>query len=400
MAKKQTASGGRSTSDQDNKRRKSSADQKPTRTTRKTSADSSPDPKKKPGSGKPESSRSPRATGTPASRKTNTPDNTPAHRSRSKTAASASKSGDKKALPRKSRAKSKPAKSRTPRATKRPEITKRISTTRRLGTTLTNVAKTVQDPAFWQGMVHKLPPWTDEVVAILLIVSGVVMFTALLNTASEAMLSVALSRILRQIFGYGAYLVALSVMAAGTIILLPKFGTTIVLGWTRLTALEIAFGSFTALLHLLANDPESRVLAREGKGGGFLGWALMQVGSGVLGHMLAIGLFVALLLAGLVMASGLRLRHALFGVYWLRGRLQRSITRLESIPLEPDYGPDTEGWSHNVPPEPDLYAGDYGEPPVDPEPRPSRRPSIVPRGDLPVVPPASSPPRSARRGTT
>jgi len=384
MAEKQTARGGRSTSDPKKTRRKSSAEQKPTRKTRKSSANNSPDAKKKSGGSAGKSTRT----------------------SRSKQSSPASKTSEQKKAPaRKTRSKSTPAKTRKPRATKRPEITKRVSTTERLGAAIHSAIKKVQDPAFWQGMAQKLPPWTDEVIAILLIVLGVVMFTALLNTASEAVLSVTLSRVLRQIFGYGAYLVALSVIATGTIILLPKFGIVIKLGWTRIAAIEIAFASFTALLHLLANDPESRVLAREGKGGGYLGWGLMQIGAGFLGHTLAIMFFAILMLAGLTLASGIRTRHVLLGVQWLRARLQRSITHLESQPPEADYGPGPDQSPYDSPSDPNPYGRGYVAPPEHPAPETPRRPSVVPRDDTtgsetPPESPSNNRAKRSKNGTS
>ncbi|MBN1566091.1 MAG: DNA translocase FtsK [Anaerolineae bacterium] len=200
--------------------------------------------------------------------------------------------------------------------------------------------KTAKDPAFWQRMIQKLPPWTDEVGAILLIVAGVVMLTALLNTTSEAALSITLSRGLRQLFGYGAYLVAVTVLGVGVWILLPKFGIVLRVGWTKIIAAETMFGALAALLHLLANDPELHALAREGKGGGFLGWVLMQMPYTLAGPTVAIVLFAAIFAAGLIIVTGLRLYHLTLGMGWLRARLQDSISRLDSMSFEPE--PDAD----------------------------------------------------------
>ena len=132
--------------------------------------------------------------------------------------------------------------------------------------------------------------------ALVLIVLGVVAITALLNTTSEARLSVTLSDNLRLAFGYGSYLVALSILGLGIIVLLPKFGITIRFSWARIIAIEIAFGAFEALLHLFANDPVPRALAADGGGGGYMGWALSAI-SNILGQFIAILLFTLLLLS-------------------------------------------------------------------------------------------------------
>ncbi|MBN1202611.1 MAG: DNA translocase FtsK [Anaerolineae bacterium] len=193
---------------------------------------------------------------------------------------------------------------------------------------------TLTDPDFWRQVQHQAPPWIDELGAILLIVLGVVSLTALFNTTSEAMLSVTLSRALRQAFGHGAYIVALSVLGAGIILLLPKFGITLRVGLVHVVGSEITFGAFEAMLHLFANDPEARALARSGGGGGYLGWALSQLTSG-LGHTLSILIFGILFVAGLVLITGLRREHLVLGVAWMNARLQNGITRLDSLSFEP-----------------------------------------------------------------
>jgi S-DNA-T family DNA segregation ATPase FtsK/SpoIIIE len=302
-----------------------------------------------------------------------------------------------------------PEKARVRKVTERPAIVKRPSLTERAGTwlkpRLQAIAQTLRDPAFWRGLAQKLPPWTDEVGAILLVVLGVVMLTALLNSTSEAMLAINLSHGLRQIFGYGAYGIALMMMASGVIVLLPKFGIVLRLGWVRITAIEVSFAAFTALLHLFANDPQPRVLAREGGGGGFLGWGLSETFS-IFGHTIAILFFILVLIGGLVTVTGLRLRHLVGISAWMRGRLQRSINHLDAMSFEQPYVPQDES-------EPDTYYPD-DDPPLSsaggssshnilpPASTPtSRRTSIVPRDDsgTPSDSAAGIKPPSPRRTT-
>ena len=244
-----------------------------------------------------------------------------------------------------SRSTTKKAAPTRPRQRVRPAIEKRVSLSERLSKQLKSISRTLQDPLFWEQVRNKLPPWADEVGALLLIVVGAVMFTALLNTTAEAGLAYNLSRILRQIFGYAAYLVSMAVVGAGVILLLPKFDITFQPGWTRIVAVEATFGAFTALLHLFANDPEGRALAREGNGGGYLGWALTLLTSS-LGHTISLLIFGAVFAGGLIVVSGLRLHHAMLGIMWLRARLQRSINRLDAmsfeIPDDPEYDPDDD----------------------------------------------------------
>lgn len=238
----------------------------------------------------------------------------------------------------------------------------------------------VTDPEFWRQAAQKLPPWIDELGAILLIVLGVVMLTALLNTTSETGLSASLRDLMRQVFGYGAHLVSLSVLAAGVIILLPKFGITPQLGWGRIVAVEVALGSFTALMHLLANDPEARALAREGNGGGYLGWALSELTGALLGRPLSILLWGGLFLGGAIFASGLRMRHVLLGIGWMHLRLRGSIEHLDAISFEDEIEP----YDGSLPPEETPPGDDFTAQTWEPtSPRPVTRRAPAPPADPP-----------------
>ncbi|WP_119072620.1 FtsK/SpoIIIE family DNA translocase [Aggregatilinea lenta] len=226
-------------------------------------------------------------------------------------------------------------KARSTRTSQRPPIAKRTNALQQIRSAFDRLRGTLTDPAFWQRQRDQLPPWTDEIAAILLIVLGVVILTALLNTTSQAALSRAISRLLRQIFGTGGYVIAAAVMAGGAIILLRKFGIVIRLGWTRIVALEMAFGSLQALLHLAANDPEPRALAGDGGGGGYVGWALSQLTAG-LGRGVSFLVFGLLLIASTIAVIGLRRKHVIAAAAWLSAQLERSLTRLdEIIPAEP-----------------------------------------------------------------
>ena len=297
---------------------------------------------------------------------------------------------DPKSAAKKSRAAAKPAEKppRARRTGERPIIARRPGLSKRAAEVLTAAGKTARDPAFWQAMAKKLPPWTDEVGALLLIVLGAVMLTALLNTTSEAALSINLRHLLRQLFGHGAYLVALGVAVGGVIALLPKFGITFHPGWVRTVAIEMAFGAFEAVLHLLANDPQARVLAQEGGGGGYLGWSLMALVS-PLGHILSILLFTLLLLGGLILAFGIRVRHIEQGIVWVKSYLQGSITRLDAMSFEPVEPPGDAPYSRPSGQTPDWDAADLDGNPTDApssfsgDPQRPVRPSIVPRKEPP-----------------
>jgi len=268
------------------------------------------------------------------------------------------------------------------RASQRPQIARRTSTAQRLRQWGATFYGALKNPETWRTARQKLPPWTDEVGAILLIVLGAVMLTALLNTTSEARASVMLSDGLRQLFGSMAYVAALGVLAAGIIILLPKFGIVVRIGWTRAIAIELAFGAACALLHLTADDPQPRILAWEGGGGGFVGWGLTEITS-VLGRFPSIALHAMVLGATAVYISGLRVRHLIAGVNWMAGTLHQGLVRVEALEIEPPPPahprPDASGGSPQAS-APDLPDRDLPRAPYS-------RPSIVPRAPRAEDPP-------------
>lgn len=336
MAKKQTATRGRSTSSDRNSKM---TDEKKTTTSKRASSSSKKStPAKKTRTASTAASTTSKKSATKksttmaksASSKTGS---SIARKSTSRSAKGRAKSGSTatKAKPRK-------------RVTKRPKIASQPGTRQRVMAAIRTGLNTVREPDFWQRQVAKLPPWTDEVGAILLIVLGVVMLTALLNTTSEAVLSVTISRVLRQLVGYGAYLIALGVVGVGVLILLPKFGFRIRVGWTKIIAIEVMFAAFTALLHLFANDPEAHALAREGDGGGYLGWALMTIPNELFSQTIAIFVFGAIFVAGVIVVTGLRLYHLTIVVDWLRDRLEDVMFRLNELSFERAYVADDEAY--------------------------------------------------------
>jgi len=154
-------------------------------------------------------------------------------------------------------------------------------------------------PEFWDNLLDSLPPWGDEIAAIILIVFGVVSFLSLLNVSSDATISNAWSMALTSLFGYGSAIVSFAIFGLGVIILLPKLGIVIRFPTRRILALEFAFLAALALLHLASGETELRSLARLGRGGGQVGWALSTlvstlVGPPIAGLIWAIVLFVAL----------------------------------------------------------------------------------------------------------
>lgn len=262
------------------------------------------------------------------------------------------KPAGKAPAPRQAAKQSPPRKSRPSaagRARVRPAIQKRASLMQQVRQWTGWIVARAADPGFWRGMARKLPPWVDELGALLLIVLGVVMLNALLNTSSEAPLAVTLSRVLRQLSGYAAYAVALGLMLAGVVVLMPKFGRTVRVGWGHILAFELGLAALAALLHLWANDPEPRVLASEGEGGGYLGWLLTALLSLTgMGRLLMEVFFFALLIASLILLLQLRVQHLLLAVQWLRAQLERGLSRLGDLDGHAGASPGGDARHHHT----------------------------------------------------
>ncbi|MBC8170561.1 MAG: DNA translocase FtsK, partial [Anaerolineae bacterium] len=175
-------------------------------------------------------------------------------------------------------------------------------------------------PEFWDSILDAMPPWGDEIAAIVLIIFGIVSFLSLFNVSSDTSLAAAWSGTLTSLFGYGSFIVCVGIFALGIMILLPKAGIRIHLPPARLFALEIAFIAILALLHLLTGDLEFRAVARAGQGGGTIGGAMSGIISGLFGTTTALVFYSVVLLICLSVAAGIR-RSAITG--WLQRTSQR-----------------------------------------------------------------------------
>lgn len=173
---------------------------------------------------------------------------------------------------------------------------------------------------FWESVLNSLPPWGDEIAAIVLIVFGIVSFLSLLNVSADATVSAAWSSALRSLFGYGSVVVSAGILGLGVIMLLPKMGVVVKLGTRRILALELAFLASLSLMHLLSGDSELRALARAGAGGGYVGWGLSYAVTSLVGNIPAILFYSMIFVLSLGVVLGLTLSKL---KDWLRTNSQR-----------------------------------------------------------------------------
>lgn len=179
-------------------------------------------------------------------------------------------------------------------------------------------------PEFWDDLLDALPPWFDEIAAIVLLVFGVISFMALFGVSSDAPVSKAWADTLTGLFGDGSVLIAAGIFLMGVFILLPKIGVTIRFSTVRVLALEVAFLSVLAILHLSAGDKELRALARAGEGGGTIGWGVSLLPNFIFGATLSVMIFGLLLITSLGLVIGINREH-------LANWLQTASTRLQAF---------------------------------------------------------------------
>ncbi len=161
-------------------------------------------------------------------------------------------------------------------------------------------------PEFWDGVLDSIPSWGDEVAAIMLIVFGVVSFLSLFNVSSDATISSTWSNTMTRLFGYGSVVISGGILGLGIVILLPKLGLSIKFSTWRILALEIAFLSLLAIFHLAAGDDELLAIARAGRGGGYVGWALSLPFASLFGVTFGLLIYSVLLLVSLAVVIGVR----------------------------------------------------------------------------------------------
>jgi S-DNA-T family DNA segregation ATPase FtsK/SpoIIIE len=187
--------------------------------------------------------------------------------------------------------------------------------------------------------------YADEVIAIFLVAVGLIFLLSLLSPESGAWAETWGSA-LRWAFGVGAFAIPIAVLVGGALILLPKLGIPVRFDGGRVVAAEIFFVALLACIHAniraqLGGEPgrmEAFSAAMEGRGGGFVGWALQEAVHMLLGDT-ATGfvLLSALIISGAAMlAIG---RRQLIGILaWLQGRAHALAYRLDDegkVPAPP-----------------------------------------------------------------
>ncbi|MCJ7667103.1 MAG: DNA translocase FtsK [Anaerolineae bacterium] len=181
--------------------------------------------------------------------------------------------------------------------------------------------------------------WRWEVVGLVAIVVGVFAFLSLPPFGRGG----GISDLLRRAVGWGAYLASGGLIGVGFLLFLRRREW-----WgeqkERLWGVAILFLAFLGLVHLLSPALDPLALAKEGGGGGYLGWAISRAFARALGRL---GGRLALLIVGgvglflIAQVSAFEMRRGVGVAAQTLSSLFRRVValRLKKIESPPEKGP-------------------------------------------------------------
>jgi len=160
-------------------------------------------------------------------------------------------------------------------------------------------------PNIFETVQQHLSPLRRELVGFGLLVLAVITLLSLLTITSGAV-SDSWAALLRQLFGWGAFPVALGVGWLGVVLLWGSLRdeTEPLLRWDVIIGVELVFVTGLSLLHLLAGGDEALALAQTGAGGGIVGWAISTMLANVVGRLGAGAILALLFSAGVGLLIG------------------------------------------------------------------------------------------------
>ncbi len=152
-------------------------------------------------------------------------------------------------------------------------------------------------PATWdERLINSLVPWRVELLGLGLFLTAMLIFLALLSLPSDACPGVWIC-LFREGFGWGAYLLLLSIVAGGIHLTLHKVKRPYSLKNTQIIGFELILLTLLPLSFILTQStlPD----AYRGRGGGLVGWGLSAPLIDFFGPMLTGFFYLTLLAYGL-----------------------------------------------------------------------------------------------------
>jgi len=145
----------------------------------------------------------------------------------------------------------------------------------------------------------------QQILALLVFALGVITLLALFGVTKGRWVDAWIDKLLRPLFGFGVYPVAVAITFAGLMWLAHYLDRPVKWRWRPFVGVELVFFSLLALTHIIIcwGDPGKLwQLVQQGQGGGLVGWAISVILSEYLGWSVAALIVSAFLILGLAFA--------------------------------------------------------------------------------------------------
>ncbi len=144
----------------------------------------------------------------------------------------------------------------------------------------------------------------EEIVSLLLMAVGAITLMNLLSVSqARGLLIDTWSMLLRRVFGWGSFLVAVAMVGLGIVLLLRNLDFLRGIRRLRIAGTLLLFLAVLALVHFFYPDPLR--VAEEGQGGGYIGWAISTALYTSLGDIGAFLVLLTALVAGTILVINL-----------------------------------------------------------------------------------------------
>jgi S-DNA-T family DNA segregation ATPase FtsK/SpoIIIE len=156
---------------------------------------------------------------------------------------------------------------------------------------------------FWKRFPISLEPrLREEIVGLLLMaVGGITLLNLLSVSHARGFLIDGWSMLLRWAFGWGAFLAALAMIGLGVVLLLRNLEFLLTVPKLRVAGGILLFLGLLGLFHFFYPNPLQ--LAQEGRGGGYIGWAISTALYQSLGDIGAFLVLLLICLMGLILTA-------------------------------------------------------------------------------------------------
>lgn len=175
-------------------------------------------------------------------------------------------------------------------------------------------------PTTDERIIDALMPWRIELAGLGLFLLAIVTLLALADLTGSPWLD-AWKRLIWTVFGWGAYLLCLSMAAAGVHLMLRKVNKPYHIRPAQLIGFELILFTLLPLSYQLTNTTLAE--AYLGQGGGLIGWALSDPLLDFFGPLLTWLFYLSLLILGLFLVANWDWDHLLQGLRTLSARLKK-----------------------------------------------------------------------------